>query len=215
MHSPARRHRPRLRIILAALTALAGATLLAEPAGARGVGIMPSYTIKAVQFRAIDETGTDWLGADETYIGSIDHTRSVGWPAITKIWEGTDTGDVRQIPATQQCLSRTNLTVDNDSDGRAEGYKGDEWTCGSTPSIDVEIDVWEKEGNYDYWNFEPNCLGCTRLNSDDEHVGRARIAYSAAELRLILDERGEAFAWDQHFADSGHYAVTLVVTRVT
>lgn len=207
------------RLALAGAALAAGATSLlgavgpaSTPAEARGVGAMPLYTVHAIQFRAVDETGTDWLGADEVYVGA--QTSSGAKVVHTKLWSGVDTGDTRQIPATQQCLSDSYLTVDHRDDGRPAGYQNDEWQCVGAPSIDLEVDMWEKEGDYNPWDFDPKALGTTRLHNQDEHIGRVDLQYPASELKLILDQPGESFTWDQHLQANGHYTLTLRVQRI-
>ena len=206
-----RPHEPRHRRLGLALAAVVAGTTTAI--GGVGAGAVPRFTVTATQFRAVDETGTDWLGADEIHFGAVD--RQAGHQiAITKLWTGLDTGDTRQVPSTQRCLNHDHLAVDRRSDGQPEGYEEDEWSCVGAPSIDLEIDVWEKEGDDNPWNFEPGPIGSTRLDNEDEHVGTFHLERSSAELKVVLDQVGESFTWEQPFTRSGHYTVTLTVKRV-
>jgi hypothetical protein len=92
---------------------------------------LPRYTIKALSFRAVDETGVDWLGSDEPFwtfhsVGVEGTARS----SASRVFGNIDTGNTASFGATEGCV-----------------YLG----ClgGTAPDgIGVSIQLWEKDLGY-------------------------------------------------------------------
>jgi hypothetical protein len=159
------------------------------------------------------------MGADEVYIAAQDLRRATPPEQYlrSRITEGVDTGNLRSVAPSDRCLSDVYVAVDRNGNEFKEGFDGDEAACTGSASIEAMFHLWEKEGGqspFDSNGPQPS-PGRTNLDSRDELIGSTRARDSSAELRTILDERGEAFGWNEDLRINGHYRVTFVITRVT
>lgn len=91
----------------------------------------PRYLVRAVKFRAVDESGIDWLGSDEPYwifTGKSDGARPV--TSRSDVFGDVDSGDTRTFNAT----NARNVIWPRPGD-----------TAGGTGSVGLSIQLWESD----------------------------------------------------------------------
>jgi hypothetical protein len=189
---------------------------------------LPRYTVKAVSFHAVDETGADWLGSDEPYwifngVGAPGTERSTA----SRVFGDVDTGDTVSFGSTEGCLYLS-------------------CAGGAAPNgMGFSIAVWEKDLGYvsqtltNYANFFKSIGGVTDpyagpiawlgsalvkvgdaldyINSwaADDLVGSQTYAYSATTLASRLPAAGQSFTDTRTYTGGGGtYTMTTLVTRV-
>ncbi len=160
------------------ITGAVGACLLLPiGAGAQPIGGLnePRFKLEALRFKAIDETGFDWLGSDEVkvVIWVLDYppTRT-----ITKKFENVDTGDTMSIPLDQSCI----LPIAGLSTIHANIFRGDEgdtWSCaigGAPGPFSFKVELRE----IDFWGCYAGYAGCNL-------IGEHTVVYSLEELTAL------------------------------
>jgi hypothetical protein len=144
-------------------------------------GVLARFQLEALSFRALNETGWDWLGSDEVYVAIHVPARKIA--TVTQLFENVEAGETTNIPANQSCIlaiagvSRpTTLWADN----------GDRWSCsdnGAPGPISFTVWLWEHDG----------CWGCfahgqeveggePQPESGDSLIGRHTVEFSREEL---------------------------------
>lgn len=149
----------------------------------------PTFSARIVSFRAINESGIDWLGSDEVYVGITD--RSDGRPyqlAWTLTRDSVDSGDTKTIAAGEGCITSNDLVYDATGDGHRQPREGDVSLCFGSRIPTFEIVLYDQETDWTFWEFNPNCLlnSCSRLNNADELLFRGNYQYSGPTLMTLM-----------------------------
>jgi hypothetical protein len=133
---------------------------------------LPRYTVKAVSFHAVDETGTDWLGSDEPFW--IFNSVGVDGTALTtksRVFGDVDTGDTVSFGATEGCIYVS-------------------CAGGTAPNgIGVSVQLWEKDLGYVNQTLENMALGFRTIGglADPYHGPVAWIGTALVKVGDVLD----------------------------
>jgi hypothetical protein len=187
---------------------------------------LPRYAIKAVSFRAVDETGIDWLGSDEPFwtfnaVGTEGTARSTA----SRVFGSVDTGHTASFDSTEGCIYLS-------------------CAGGAAPDgIGVSLQLWEKDLGYvngtlsavatafrsigrvyplneAEWIVEAtDKLGSVfdEINSwaADDLVGWQLYTYMPVDLAQRLPAVGASFDDTRTYSGGGgRYTMTTRVTRV-
>jgi hypothetical protein len=187
---------------------------------------LPKYKVKAVSFQAVDETGIDLAGSDEPYwifsgVG-IDGTQRT---STSHVYENIDTGDTAPFGVADGCL------YINCAGGAAPNGMG------------FSIQAWEQDGGDQAQNLATTATAFTTVGGiltplgapawigttlttvgtalnviagwlKDDLIGSQTYAYDLLSLASRLPSVGSSFSDVRSFTDSGHYKLTVQVTRV-
>lgn len=146
------------------------------------------YKIEAMRFKARDETGIDWWGADEVMVGTFD---AKGWTVSNEIG-GIDSGDTHKFDPATSCIVavRPGIVV-----------LGKTSVCddvGEPAPLGFRVEMWEKD--FSIFGFSNKCLPggpgshagphCANDGQGDDLIGHAQIDLSAQELETALPNVG-------------------------
>jgi hypothetical protein len=93
------------------------------------------YKIEALRFKAVDETGIDWLGSDEVIVETND---AEGWTA-SKEFDDIDTGDVHNFNPAKSCI----VAVRAGTAVLGESSVCDE--AGEPAPLNFQVEFWEQD----------------------------------------------------------------------
>jgi hypothetical protein len=182
------------------------------------------YKIEALSFKAIDETGIDWLGSDEVMVETTD---AKGWTVSNEIGD-IDSGDTHNFEPAKSCIVavRSGIVVLGESSVCEKG--------GEPAPLGFQVELWEQDSIGFPWGFcvpegppepgrhaGPRSAKCANANFND-FIGSAQIDYSSQELEAALpnvgDEQIESITLDpcpgQICAGYADYTFTWRVTRL-
>jgi hypothetical protein len=145
------------------------------------------YKIEAVSFKALDETGVDWWGADEVKVETRD---AKGWTVSNEI-DNIDSGDTHHFDPAKSCIVsvRPGVVVLGKSSICDE--------AGEPAPLWFEVEMWEKD-----WSPFGFCVvlgpdagkhagdSCGHDGGDD-FIGRERLDFPAADLEAALPNVGD------------------------
>lgn len=191
-------------------------------------GCPPRYRVSASSFTAVDESGADWTGSDETFfVFSGVGTTGTAATRATQVYGSIDTGDVQGFSVVDQCA----------------------WGCGLTGQqapfgIGLSVQLWEEDlGNVDEIWFETasafqeagglvkdapviGWVGSATekvgkgleyiLNwADNDLIGTNTYAFGPAGLAAALPSRGMSFTDVRTYTDGdATYTLKMVVSRI-
>jgi hypothetical protein len=163
------------------------------PAGVVGLGDFPwetvewverRYKIEAMHFKALDETGFDWLGSDEVMIETVD---AKGW-TVSDEFESVDSGETHKLDPTKSCIIgvRPGVVV-----------LGKSSVCddvGEPAPLWFEVEFWEK----DDFGYPPGFCAvvgpspgrhggphCANDRNGDDFIGRAQLYFSTQDFDVL------------------------------
>jgi hypothetical protein len=176
----------------------------------------PTFSAKIVSFHANDESGADWLGSDEVYVGILDRSDGQYQFAGTSTHDSVDSGDTKTIATGERCITRNDLTYDANGDGDRQPREGDVSLCFGSRIPTFEIALYDKETSWTYWEFNPNCI-CTRLHEDDELLFHGTYQYSGPTLTSLMPEvyDTKTLTLRSQARTNANYTVTIQFSRQT
>jgi hypothetical protein len=164
---------------------------ICAPQGARGqphgfpdgaIDLMvPQFVAEAVSFKAIDESGYDWLGSDEVRAVFSD-LNPILLDLVTSKHDDVDTGETRSFPPDQRCV--------------APRPKCDH---GVSEILHFKVSFWEADDPS--WPFTQFCYGdAPGLHywlshgacSGDDLIGRGEVLMSREQLLAALPRVGDS-----------------------
>ena len=146
------------------------------------------YKVEAMRFKARDETGWDWTGADEVMVETNDPK---GWTVTDEIG-GIDSGDTHKFDPAKSCIVavRPGIVVLGKSSVCDE--------VGEPAPLGFKIEMWEKD--FSIFGFPNKCLSggpgthagshCANDGMGDDFIGHAQIDLTAQELEAALPNVG-------------------------
>jgi hypothetical protein len=197
-----------LKHFVAAFAALAAAP--AQPAiapltdGGQVIHIVsPRFVATAVKFKAIDETGWDWLGSDEVHAVFADFNPVD--ERATSVYGDVDSGETKTFRDADRCIA----PQPNCDHG--------------TSSLHFAVALWEAD-----WTISGDLLGLDKptlahshemyehgIDSGDDLIGRAEIDLSQVQLVSMLPAVGSfADTTVKPTGGSGSYEFTYRITRL-
>jgi hypothetical protein len=189
---------------------------------------LPKYTVKAVSFHAVDETGADWLGSDEPFwIFSGVGVDGTALTTASRVFGDVDTGDTVSFGATEGCLYLS-------------------CAGGAAPNgMGFSIQAWEKDLGYVSQTLTEQANGFRQLGgladplhgpiewlgdavakigdlldyinswAADDLIGSQTYTYSQTSLASRLPAVGGSFLDTRTYTGGGGtYTMTVQVTRV-
>lgn len=178
--------------------ALAAVGLPQAADGQPAVFRTPQFVVTAVKFKALDETGWDWMGSDEVLavFSDLDPTH---YDLVTSIYGDVDAGESRDFRENERCIA---------PHPRCE--KG-------IPSVHFKLALWENDDT----GFAHGELLGTHNNLEhgsywgDDLIGFAEVTKSSAELVSELPAVGNAKDYVvTPTGGAGRYEVTYRITRL-
>lgn len=188
------------------------------------------YVVSVTSIRAVDESGPDWAGSDETYGGyQATDPRNGAFIAgfRTQFFTSFDTGDTKFLDSDKQCLPTRQVLARRS--GRTTFYDargGDRWTCNPTSTspggisapFTITGQLYDQEGCASLFSAECHegrnqVLG--RWLDGDQSVGKGTLALSAAGLAADLPSVGSTRSYEMtHKANGAHYKSLVTIQRV-
>ena len=159
------------------------------------------YKIEALSFKALDETGVDWLGSDEVMVETTD---AKGWTVSNEIG-GIDSGDTHDFDPAKSCIVavRPGNVVLGESSVCENG--------GEPAPLGFLVEIWEQDSAGFPYGFcvpssdtgapepgrhsGPHSASCNG-NDFNDFIGSARIDYSSQELEAALPNVGDVLIED-------------------
>jgi hypothetical protein len=170
--------------------ARADSVALLPPVEAVAAVSPPRYTIEAISFKALNETGLDIFGSDEIVARYSVGDRST----FTGVYGDVDTGETHQLRSGQQCVYPA---VDPD------GAYNHSWSClprGAPGPVAFQVTLYEYDGTLRQilTNSTQICLHgsnylitrCDDVQLASTAVGSRQIAYTEAELATAMPTIG-------------------------
>lgn len=148
------------------------------------------YKIEALRFKAIDETGIDFLGSDEVMI----ETRDVKGATVSKKIEDVDSGKTHSFDPAKSCIFavRPGLAVLDETSVCEDG--------GEPAPVGFYVAFWEKDPvGYPSGFCIPGTPGpgrhgipyCANDGDGDEFIGSSQIDYPTQDLEAALPNVGD------------------------
>jgi hypothetical protein len=155
------------------------------------------FKVEAVRIRALDESGYDFIGADEVI--AIIRIPAHNVLIASKVFDNVDTGETKRFPRNQNCiLPIAGLTANNPNIFR--GDKGETWTCsaGGTPGpFAFTVEMYEKDDGAFHDCVFKWPLGCEfsdgPTSGSDDLVGRRTLVFSLQDLEAVMPNVGDWF----------------------
>jgi hypothetical protein len=161
------------------LLLIIGAGAQAQPADVTP-GALARFKLEAVSFRALNETGIDFLGSDEVYV-TIDVPDGLfTLRTFSKIFSGVDAGETTSIPLDQNCILPIAFSA---TPKWLEGYEGDTWSCardGAPGPFSFRVYLHEKD-----WIPNSSHIGDGAIDWWDDLIGKHTVEYSMDELTAL------------------------------
>ena len=204
-------------IALGAFAVVAAIGVATTPAAsAQAPTTAPTFAARIVSFHANDESGIDWLGSDEVYVGILDRSDGNYQYAWTSTHNSVDSGDTKTIASNERCVTRNDLSYDANGDGDRQPREGDVSNCFGSRIPTFEISLYDKETSWKYWEFNPNCI-CTRLNADDELLFHGSYQYSGPTLMSLMPKvyDKKTLTLGSQVSTNANYKVTLEFIRLS
>lgn len=145
------------------------------------------YKIEAMSFKAIDETGFDWLGSDEVMVKTAD---AKGWTVSDEIGD-VDSGETHKFDPAKSCIIavRPGIVV-----------LGKSSVCddvGEPAPLWFEVEFWEKDPIGYPVGFN-NCVRgehggphCADDGNGDDFIGHRRVEFSQQDFDTVLHKVGD------------------------
>lgn len=178
-----------------------------RPNGVAGDGqILARYVVEAISFKALNETGIDFLGSDE-----IVARFAIGDKAMaTGIYSGVDTGETHDFRTQQKCIAPA---IDPDQ------TRNFAWTCnsrGASGPFNFQITLYEYDG--DIRKMPDFCIsvggdlkaGCAGFGSTT--IGSAYVSLTEDELAALMPTVGTSV--DRVVPIGSAYQVNIRLTRM-
>jgi len=145
-------------------------------------GKVPSFKVEAVGFKALDETGYDWLGSDEIRVGFVTPFEDI----TSREFGDVDSGDSRTFNADESCIIPVGEATGRQL-GRLVGPPSN-WFCadlGRPGPLTSEVVMAEQD--VDLFGFEnpPTVLGPA-----DDLIGRKTLTFTPEELLAAMPTVG-------------------------
>lgn len=146
------------------------------------------YKVEALRFKARDETGLDWWGADEVMVETRD---AKGWTVTDEIG-GIDSGDTHQFDPAKSCLVAVNPGMV--ALGKTSVCNG----VGEPAPLGFRVEMWEKDFSI-FGSFNVCLPGgpgthfgshCANDGFGDDFIGHAQIDLPAQQLETALPSVG-------------------------
>jgi hypothetical protein len=153
------------------------------------------YKVEALRFRAIDESGYDFLGSDE--IIAIVRVPAHNVLTASKIFGDVDGGETRSFARNQSCILPIAGLNANFNVVRAD--HGDTWTCsanGAPGPFAFTVEMYEKDDGFfhDCIRLELGCEFSTGPSSgNDDLVGRRTLVFPESELAAVMPNVNDTF----------------------
>ncbi len=148
-------------------------------------GMVPSFKVEAVGFKALDETGFDWLGSDEIRVGFVTPFEDI----TSREFGNVDSGDSRTFNADESCVVPVGQVTDRQL-GRLVGPRSD-WFCadlGRPGPLSFEVVMAEQDINLIGFDFPPKVL-----DPGDDLIGRKTLTFTPEQLLAALPTIGSTF----------------------
>ena len=169
-------HATKLGVTVSLAAAICGGAGLvqAQPVPPSLPGSVPSFKVEAVGFKALDETGYDWPGADEIRVGFVTPFEDI----TSREFGSVDAGKSRTFNADESCVVPVGEATGRQL-GRLVGPRSN-WFCadlGRPGPLSFELVVAEQD--IDLFGFEnpPTVLGPA-----DDLIGRKTLTFTPEEL---------------------------------
>jgi hypothetical protein len=187
----------------------------------------PRYKVKAVSFKAVDESGTDWLGSDEPYaifnaVG-VDGTQT---SSVSHVFGDIDTGDIGVFSAAEGCLY---ISCSGGTAPFGMGFSIQLWEhdLGEIPRIFNSTVVWFYDAGamlnllsgtswagYAFVNMSEGLNDMLTHIWADHPLGGQTYAYTPAYLASRLTAAGGTFNDTRTYTDGDAvYTLTTAVMR--
>ena len=161
----------------------------------------PRFSVEAVSFRALDETGWDRFGADEVHAVFVDFNPLR--ERATSVYEDVDANETKKFRAADRCIA-PQPTCET---GSKQLYFG--------------VALWEKDPALNF--FVPTCAVAanSRANFDDgicredDLIGRVQLAFTQTRLLGMLPNVGDVVEREvKPTGGAGSYRFTYRITRL-
>ena len=170
------------------------------------------YVVEAINFKALNETGVDFLGSDEIVARFAIGDKMM----FSGIYGGVDTGETHQLRSGQQCIYPA---IDPDATFNHR------WTCnarGASGPINFQITLYEFDGVLRGMLTNPLqfCLhggtdvmtGCTERQLQSTTIGSGYVEMTEAELAEAMPTVGASV--ERAVPIGSAYQVTIRLTRM-
>lgn len=192
---------------------------------------LPKYTLWAMSFRVIDETGPDRIGANEPYWDfNVVGGPGTGTTKKSQVFGSMDTGDTASFAVTERCLY---LSCSGGAAPFGIGLSIQAWEQESNDAAEILRKIAEEFGKAgpltslaaaSPWvaGATPIIGGALKIIADlaeDDLIGTQTYAYSPVLLAAKLPTVGSSFTDVRRYEDGtpilgGVYELTTTVTRV-
>lgn len=195
------------------ITAQPPAPPASPPNSAAGDGVARAhYMVEAINFKALNETGIDFLGSDEIVVRYAIRDKMM----FSGIYGGVDTGETHQLRSGQQCIYPA---IDPDATFNHR------WACnarGASGPLNFQITLYEFDGFLRGMLTNPLqfCLhggsdvmtGCTERQLQSTTIGSGYVALTEAELAEALPTVGMSV--ERIVPIGSAYQVNIRLTRM-
>ena len=157
----------------------------------------PRFAVTAVQFKANDETGIDWLGSDEVYAVFSDLNPN-HYERVTSIYGDVDSGETWQFRDADRCIEpQPNCT-------------------GGVGAVHFKMALWESDGGFQHGDLPGTTIILdTGAATFDDLIGNADVSISRNTLLNWMPNVGDTH--DMTIAPvggDGGYTFTFRMTRL-
>lgn len=184
----------------------------ASPPNSAGDGVArPRYMVEAINFKALNETGIDFLGSDEIVARFAANDRM----SFSGIYGGVDTGDIVAFRSGQRCIYPA---IDPD------GTYNHRWSCnsrGGPGPVSFQITLYEFDGDLRGMLTNPLsfCLhggndllaGCD-VKPMSLAIGSGYVAFTEAEMAALMPTVGMSV--ERMVPIASAYQVNIRLTRL-
>jgi hypothetical protein len=176
----------------------------------------PRFTVEAVSFLVLDETGVDFLGSDEVAA----RFESNGNTMFTGIHGDSDTGDTQQFRSQQRCIYPA---------ADPDGSRNRAWACapsGGAGPLTFTITLYELDGfvrvlgipdippGFSLCGVSDIQYACAGEEIQDRStvIGKSTATYTEAQLGAAMPTLGSTLVRNLRISSS--YDVKYMITRV-
>lgn len=145
-------------------------------------GRIPSFKVEALGFKALDETGYDWLGSDEIRVGFVTPFEDI----TSREFGDVDSGDTRTFNADESCIIPVGEATGRQL-GRLVGPPSN-WFCadlGRPGPLTFEVVMAEQDVALFGFENPPTVLGPA-----DDLIGRKTLTFTPEELLAAMSTVG-------------------------
>ncbi len=149
----------------------------------------PRFTIEAIGFTAIDESGYDLMGSDEIVAVWNSH-HGVG--AVSRYFEDVDSGDYVAFHHLQSCIAPISATTVRD----ASFYRNTGWGCkpeGAAAPLNFEVELAETDfGGYTFCPPQRGVRAVVPTCKSTDFIGDYEQTWTEDELVAMLPSPGNS-----------------------